>query len=246
MVEVNQIEVRNVSKSYGKNKSLDRLSLSAKEGQIYGLLGANRSGKSTKLLATVMDPSGGEITIAGFDIKKQIKPIRELIGYAPQELSIWEEATVLENAQYWSAFSNKKLTKSVLINHLDMIGLGDRAYDKVKTLSGGMKRKVNIVIALLHDPEILLMDEPTVGIDFQSKYEINQLIKQLAQDGKTILYTTHDVVEVLFLCDEIGVLKEGQLHYSGTLQKAREKAGSAASTLTDEEVLYRLVNGELF
>ncbi|ADC49401.1 ABC multidrug transporter protein [Alkalihalophilus pseudofirmus OF4] len=90
MVEVNQIEVRNVSKSYGKNKSLDRLSLSAKEGQIYGLLGANRSGKSTllKLLATVMEPSGGEITIAGFDIKKQIKPIRELIGYVPQELSI--------------------------------------------------------------------------------------------------------------------------------------------------------------
>ncbi|ADC49402.1 ABC multi-drug transporter (ATP-binding protein) [Alkalihalophilus pseudofirmus OF4] len=97
---------------------------------------------------------------------------------------------MLENAQYWSAFSNKKLTKSALINHLEMIGLGYRAHDKVKTLSGGMKRKLNIVIALLHDPEILLMDEPTVGIDFQSKYEINQLIKQLAQDGKTIIHDT--------------------------------------------------------
>ncbi|MDV2684484.1 ABC transporter ATP-binding protein [Alkalihalophilus lindianensis] len=242
------IEVHEVSKMYGKKKSLDRLSLSVKKGQVYGLLGANGSGKSTllKVLATVTDASGGNVTIAGYDIKKQAKPIRELIGFVPQELSIWEEVTVFENVRYWSAFSSKKLTKSALITHLEKIGLGDRANDKVKTLSGGMKRKLNIVIALLHDPDILLMDEPTVGIDFQSKFEINQLIKQLANEGKTIMYTTHDVVEVLFLCDEIGVLKDGQLYYSGTLGEARGKAGAVASDWSDEEVLYRLVNGQLF
>ncbi|MFT4414736.1 ABC transporter ATP-binding protein [Fredinandcohnia humi] len=237
------IQIENISKRYGKKMSLQNVSMTIEKGEIYGLLGSNGAGKSTLLsiLATISEPTSGEITIDGLSLRKKKKQIRDRIGYVPQDIALWEDQTVKENMVLWSKFAKQHVSDKQLYDICQMVQLGEKWHEKVSSLSGGMKRKLNIAVALIHNPDILLMDEPTVGIDIQSKLEINHYIRQLAQQGKTIIYTTHDMSEILFLCEKVGILKEGVLQFSGTLEQARKKAGVEGITTTnDEELLYYL------
>ncbi|MCH1627842.1 ABC transporter ATP-binding protein [Ferdinandcohnia quinoae] len=241
------ITIENVSKSYGNKKSLQDVSLTIETGEIYGLLGANGAGKSTLLsiLATISRASSGTITMNGLELSKNMKHVREMIGYVPQDIALWEQETVKENLVLWSKFARDKVTEKQLYDLCGMVQLQEKWHEKVSSLSGGMKRKLNIAVALIHNPDILLMDEPTVGIDIQSKFEINQSIRDLASRGKTVVYTTHDMSEILFLCDKIGILQEGNLQFSGTLEDARNSAiAQGVSPQSDEELLYYLFGNQ--
>lgn len=240
------ISIKNIEKKYGSVKRLDQVSLEVSEGEIFGLLGENGAGKSTliSILATVLKPSSGSVTIKGLDLRSEKRKIRQMIGYVPQEIALWEEFTVKENLRYWSKFANVKPMEERLRALCEAVSLGDKWNEKVSNLSGGMKRKLNIAIALIHDPPILLMDEPTVGIDLQSKLDINQYMKSMAEQGKTILYITHDIHEIIHLCDRIGVLQKGQLQFVGTLDEARLLLGNETihSQVSIEDVVYQLLS----
>ena len=233
------IEILNISKRIGKKQLLDDVSLSIHKGEIFGLLGANGAGKSTlvSILATVKEPSAGTFSIKGWKSDKELKKIRENIGFVPQEIALWEDLTVYDNMRFWSNFTNKAVTKERIKELCMAVRLPDRWDMKVSDLSGGMKRKLNIAVSLLHDPDVLLMDEPTVGIDIQSKLEINAYMRELAGAGKTIIYITHDVSEIMNLCDRIGVLRKGKVIYAGTI----EEAAKSRQGREIEQVLYELL-----
>ncbi|MCQ6277092.1 ABC transporter ATP-binding protein [Bacillus sp. V3B] len=225
------IHMKNIDKKYGKYQLLKGVSLDIHEGEIFGLLGENGAGKSTlvSILATVLKPSAGSVVMKGLDLSKHKKQIRQMIGFVPQEIALWEEFTVKENFHFWSRFVSVKPSEEKLLELCEAVSLRDKWNEKVSNLSGGMKRKLNIAVALIHDPAILLMDEPTVGIDLQSKLEINQYMKKMAQQGKTIVYITHDIHEMIHLCDRVGVLSKGGIRFVGTLEEARESLDMAAN-----------------
>ena len=233
------IEISNISKRIGKKQLLDGISLSVRKGEIFGLLGANGAGKSTlvSILATVIEASEGSFSINGRRSDKELKKIRETIGFVPQEIALWEDLTVYDNMRFWSNFSGKDITKERIKELCMAVRLPDRWDMRVSDLSGGMKRKLNIAVSLLHDPDVLLMDEPTVGIDIQSKLEINEYMRELAKAGKTIIYITHDVSEIMHLCNRIGVLRKGRVIYTGTIQEAARIRQSTEI----EQVLYDLL-----
>ncbi|TYR79753.1 ABC transporter ATP-binding protein [Priestia megaterium] len=234
------IKIEKVSKRYGRKKSLNKVTLHVKQGEIVGLLGPNGAGKSTLLsiLATITKPSSGEITIGGHRLKKKKSAIRELIGYVPQDIALWEELTVKENMRLFSKMTKQPITDDELKTLCKAVQLEGKWKEKVHSLSGGMKRKLNIAVALIHRPAVMLMDEPTVGIDLQSKMEIARYIKQLAREGKTVIYITHDMNEILGLCDRFAVLKEGELQFVGTMDEARDMTRQ----LNDEQVIYQLLH----
>ena len=242
--EGQMIKIKNIVKRYGDNTLLDDVSFQIGKGEIFGLLGSNGAGKSTliSILATVLQPSSGSVEINGLDLKKQTKQIRQLIGFVPQDIALWEEFTVKENLRFWSKFVKGKVTEERLLELCDAVQLQDKWDERVSSLSGGMKRKLNIAVSLIHNPDILLMDEPTVGIDLQSKLEINQYVKRLAEQGKTIVYITHDMSEIVKLCDRIGVLQEGVMKFTGTLKQAAESFRKEGYyNIGIEEVVYRLL-----
>lgn len=241
------IVIDKVTKFYGKKRSLHNVCLTINKGEIMGLIGPNGAGKSTllALLATLSSPKSGKIRIKGYELPKQKKQVRELIGYVPQDVALWNHLTVKENMAFWSGLASRKVSTEQLMELCEKVQLLDQWNEKVATLSGGMKRKLNIAVALIQDPEILLMDEPTVGIDLQSKLEINQFIKELAAQGKTIVYATHDLNEILYLCTRITVLNHGVLEFAGTISEARDKGEfSGVPGISDEKIIYQLLTGK--
>ncbi|AZB41009.1 ABC transporter ATP-binding protein [Bacillus sp. FJAT-42376] len=236
------IAIENVTKTYGKKQPLNEVSLKISKGEVFGLLGKNGAGKSTLLsiLATIAFPESGTAVINGLDTRKQKKKVRKCIGYVPQDIALWEQNTVKENMILFSKLSKTKASEESLKKLCSEVQLDDQWNEKVAKLSGGMKRKLNIAAALIHDPDILLMDEPTVGIDLQSKLEINRFVKRLADRGKTVVYTTHDLNEILTLFDRIGVLKNGSFVYTGTAGEAKERYSGGES---GDRWIYTLLNG---
>lgn|SRR5690554_1808030 len=218
------IHVNGIYKSYGKKQILKGVSFHVKRGEVFGLIGPNGAGKSTLLsiLATITKPSSGTISFQEMNVLKNSKAVKSMIGYVPQDIGLWEDLTVEENMIFWSKFSEQPVEKEHLFALCQKVRLEEKWYEKVANLSGGMKRKLNIAVSLIHNPEILLMDEPTVGIDLESKLEINKYIQDLAKQGKTVLYTTHDLREIMHLCDRIGVLNNGEITFVGTIDEAKE------------------------
>ncbi len=237
------IQLSNITKKVKKRILLDDVTLRIPSGGVYGLLGANGAGKSTliSILAGVTKPTSGHFSINGYDSRKESRSLKGEIGYVPQEIALWEDLSVMENLELWSRFTGKKIAKDKRKDICEAVRLTDRWDDRVADLSGGMKRKLNIATALLHDPPVLLMDEPTVGIDLQSKLEINQFINKLASDGKTIVYITHDINEIMQLCNRIGVLSNSRLIYDGTLDEAAIRLNGQQNELDMENVLYKLL-----
>lgn len=199
------LEVSGLQKKYKEKIVIDHLSFQMKQGEIVGLVGENGAGKSTllQLLATIMQPTQGDIQLDGLSYRNDAKEIRRKIGYVPQDISIWEEFTVEENMLFFEKLSWKKRSKEQC-RQLCLNMQLTHWKESVQSLSGGMKRKLNLAISLLHDPVLLLLDEPTVGIDLKSKTEIGTYLYNLAKnEGKMIIYISHDMDEIITICDRV-------------------------------------------
>ena len=220
------LELKNLTKRYGERVAVDRLSLCVKRGERFGLLGPNGAGKTTaiSMLVGALKPDSGEILFLGEPLCGESDPLKRKIGYVPQELALYDDLSAAENLRFFGAIyslSGAKLTERVDAA-LEVAGLQDRAKSKVRTFSGGMKRRLNLAAALLHEPELLVLDEPTVGVDPQSRNAIFEALEKLAQSGLTLLYTTHYMEEVERLCNRIAIMDQGQIVAEGTQAELSE------------------------
>ncbi|CAD2071395.1 ABC transporter ATP-binding protein [Jeotgalicoccus meleagridis] len=204
------LEVKSLSKKYGEKTVFEDLELSAEAGEIIGLVGENGAGKSTllKILATLSLPSSGEISLMNQTYRKNEKKLREYIAYVPQDIALFEELTVMENMKFFQKLSRKKVSKEDLKALLSSVNLqADQV--KVSNLSGGMKRKLNLAVSLISDPKLLLLDEPTAGIDLRSRIEIGAFLKKLALEKNIlIIYTSHDMNEIEQVCSRVVIIGE--------------------------------------
>jgi linearmycin/streptolysin S transport system ATP-binding protein len=232
------IKLKQVTKNFGDLKALNNLSFDVKKGELFGLLGPNGAGKSTtiNLLSTFISPDKGEIILNGISHKKADLKMKMSIGVIPQEIALYDDLSAMENLQFWGniyQIPSKELKKRIL-EMLKMVGLLDRRNDKIKTFSGGMKRRINIAAGLLHNPDIILMDEPTVGVDPQSRNFIFEMIKGLHQIGKTIIYTTHYMEEAEKLCQRIAIIDKGKLIVLGSKEELYKLLGE------NEAIIFKL------
>lgn len=215
------LELINISKKFKDFYAVKSLNMLIEKGEIVGLLGPNGAGKSTaiSILSSLILPTSGDIYFMKESMLKQPQPLRKIIGMVPQEIALYMDLSAEENLRFFGKIYGLKgiSLKKKIDEVLEQIGLTDRRKDIVKTFSGGMKRRLNIGVALLHDPQLLIMDEPTVGIDPQSRNYILETVKRLNQEKKmTVLYTSHYMEEVEYLCDRIYIMDQGNLIVSGT------------------------------
>jgi ABC-2 type transport system ATP-binding protein len=223
------LEVNDLVKKYGDFVAVKGVSFNIEQGEIFSLLGPNGAGKTTtiSMLSTLYQPTSGDASIDGHSVTKEPMEVRKLIGVVPQELALYEDLTAYENLVFWGqmyGLSGKSL--NVRVNEvLEQINLTDRAKNRVKTFSGGMKRRVNIGVGLLHKPQLLFMDEPTVGIDPQSRRAILDSVKSLNQQGMTVLYTTHYMEEAQELSDRVGIIDNGEMIALGTQKELTKQVG---------------------
>jgi ABC-2 type transport system ATP-binding protein len=223
------LEVQNLVKKYGDFTAVKGISFDIQEGEIFSLLGPNGAGKTTTIsvLSTLYTPSSGDAVIGGFSVSKDPMAVRRLIGVVPQDLALYEDLTARENLSFWGQMYNLsgKALRSRISEVLEQIGLADKANQRVKTYSGGMKRRVNIGVGLLHKPRLLFMDEPTVGIDPQSRRAILDSVKALNKGGMTVLYTTHYMEEAQELSNRVGIIDHGELIALGTQAELTHQVG---------------------
>ena len=223
------VSAQNLHKRYGNVHAVRGISFEIAEGEIYSLLGPNGAGKTTTigLLTTLLRPDEGEATIAGFSVTRQPHKVRQVIGVVPQELALYDDLSARENLHFWGRMVGLRgaTLKARVEEALELAELRDRAKDKVATFSGGMKRRLNIAVGLLHHPRVLFLDEPTVGIDPQSRRRILDTVKELNRQGLTVLYTTHYMEEAQELSHRIGIMDYGQLIAEGTLDELITQTG---------------------
>jgi ABC-2 type transport system ATP-binding protein len=221
-----EVIVQNVTKRYGKCETVKDISFSIEQGEIFGLLGPNGAGKSTviHMMCGYLPPTAGTITICGLSSRKQEKRLKCLLGIVPQELALYADCTPLENLYFFGHMYGllTRECKARAEETLHFVRLYERRKDPVKIFSGGMKRRLNIAVALMHAPKVLLMDEPTVGVDPQSREHIFETIERLSEGGMTILYTTHYMEEAERLCRQIAIMDEGRIIARGTLPQLLE------------------------
>lgn len=248
------LSINNVSKNFKNLKAVNKINLSISEGEIIGLLGPNGAGKSTtiSMIAGLLSVSEGEILYKGNNIKEKNSLIKKELGLVPQEIALYTELSGYENLIFWGnvyGLKGSKLKKRIS-EVSKIIGIESRLKDKVKDYSGGMKRRINIGAALLHNPKLLIMDEPTVGIDPQSRNHILDAVKKLSDEGMTIIYTSHYMEEVEYLCKTIYIMDEGRIIASGTkdelvdVLKGENKLKLTFTSLSKELLdNVRLING---
>lgn len=224
------LQINNLKKYFKNIKAVDDISFTVEKGDIFGLLGPNGAGKSTtiSMIATLLIPDSGQIFYNGTDIAQNPRPLQQSLGLVPQEIALYPSLSGLENLKFWGrayGLSGKALNKRIEYIS-DIIGINERLSDRVKKYSGGMKRRLNIGAALLHEPELIIMDEPTVGIDPQSRNHILDTVKQLAQNGATIIYTSHYMEEVELLCNRLCIMDNGRILASGTKDDIIKSVGA--------------------
>ncbi len=222
------IEARNLTKRYGKLLALDDLSLDIAPGEVFGFIGPNGAGKSTtmKILACLMKADSGKATVNGHDVRTEGATIRRLIGYMPDFLGVYEDLTVDEYLQFFaSAFEiPRKERKTVVDGVLDLTDLTDKRRSPVDGLSRGMTQRLGVARVLIHDPKVLLLDEPASGLDPRARIEMRTLLAELGRMGKSIMISSHILTELAELCNTIGIIEKGKLLFSGTLDDAYRKA----------------------
>ncbi len=223
------VVLENVSKIYNEVPVVKDFSLQIGAGEIFGLLGPNGAGKSTtiRMLTTLTKPTSGHIAVADFDVLTQARQVKRSIGVVLQQISVDMDLSVWENMEFHGRLHHlpQPLRKQRIEKYLDYVGLLNRQQDAVKGLSGGMMRRLQIARALLQEPQLLFLDEPTVGLDPQSRRRLWEIIRDLNTQGMTILLTTHYMEEVEALCDRIGIMDQGQLIALGTLEELRKEHG---------------------
>jgi ABC-2 type transport system ATP-binding protein len=223
------IEVENLKKQYGDIVAVDDVSFQSRPGEIFGLLGPNGAGKSTTIgcISGLLRPESGTIRVMGHDVVAAGPASRRRLGVVPQELALYEDLSTRENLMYWGAAYGlrgsrlKERVEAVLV----VAGLADRARDPVRKLSGGLKRRANFACGIVHEPAALLLDEPTVGVDPQTRVRLLELVREQAAAGATVIYTTHYMEEAEKLCDRLAVIDRGKIIAEGTLSELRSLLG---------------------
>lgn len=232
------LEIRNLTKRYGVQTAVDDLSFSLQRGERFGLLGPNGAGKTTtiSLIVGAAKADSGTIFLDGKPIGNETDQMKKRIGFVPQELALYDDLTAVDNLRLFGALYGLKGSdmETRIQEELEAVGLTDRAKSRVRTYSGGMKRRLNIAAGLLHRPELLILDEPTVGVDPQSRNAIFDGIERLTAAGITLLYTTHYMEEVERLCDRVVIMDKGKIMADGTQAELRALLPARASRLLIE------------
>jgi ABC-2 type transport system ATP-binding protein len=224
------VEARELVKKYKNLTAVDRVSFEISEGELFGLLGPNGAGKTTtiSIVSCLLEPTEGDVLVDGFSVRNHPNKVKNLLGVVPQEIALYPTLTALENLKFWGrmyGLSEAKL-KERIVETLEIAGLTERAKERIETYSGGMKRRINIAAGILHKPKVLLMDEPTVGIDPQSRNHILETVKKLNAAGTTIIYTSHYMEEVELLCDRVGIIDHGKIIAEGSIDELKKLIGS--------------------
>ena len=219
------VEVKNLIKRYGNVLAVDNISFSIKEGEIFGLLGPNGAGKTTAIetIIGIRNADKGEIFIFGKDMKKHASEIKRHIGIVPQDIAIYPDLTAYENVEFFGRLYDLKgaMLKSRVEEVLEFTGLLDKRKQQARKFSGGMKRRLNIACALVHRPRLIIMDEPTVGIDPQSRKHIIESVKKMRDEGSTVIYTSHYMEEVEELCTDIAIMDHGKIIARGSKEQLK-------------------------
>ncbi len=223
------LQVENLSKSFNGKIAVDQISFEVNRGEIFGFLGPNGAGKSTtiNMICSLLKPDSGSIRFNGVELDPDKPAFRKGLGVVPQDIALYQEISAIQNLSFWGELYGLKgaILKDRIDAVLTLFGLKERAKEKVKNYSGGMKRRLNMAAGMLHTPELLLLDEPTVGIDPQARHNILDVVKQIAREGTTILYTTHYMEEAEELCNRLAIIDYGRILASGTRESITKIVG---------------------
>lgn len=238
------IEIKDLVKKYDDNIAVDNINLSIEEGEIYGILGPNGAGKSTtiSIVCSLLRPSSGEVKILGEDIKRNSLKIKKFLGLVPQSIAVYSDFTAYENVKFFGelyGLRGNKLKESIE-KSLEFTGLLEVKNKKAKEFSGGMLRRLNIACAIIHNPKILIMDEPTVGIDPQSRNHIMQSVKELNKQGVTIVYTTHYMEEAEALCSKIAIIDKGKIIVEGSKEELKDMVSDKRTLNIGLDDIYKM------
>jgi ABC-2 type transport system ATP-binding protein len=233
------VTVTDLVKNFGDNTAVDGVSFAICEGEVFGLLGPNGAGKTTtiSMISCLLSPTSGEVVVDGASVLTDPGKVKRALGVVPQDIALYPTLTAVENLRFWArmyGLSGKVLEERVA-DALTLADLADRAKEPIEKYSGGMKRRINIAAGIMHHPRVLIMDEPTVGIDPQSRNHILETVKDLNRRGMTVIYTSHYMEEVEFLCDRVGIMDRGKLIALGTIDELKRLVG-------DENVISVRVN----
>ncbi|GAA0202793.1 ABC transporter ATP-binding protein [Kangiella japonica] len=242
------IQVNALNKRFGSIHAVKDISLEIPAGQIFGLLGPNGAGKSTSIsiMTGLIGCDSGSVTLDG--LNPQSKKARLKIGLIPQSIALYEELSALDNLSFFASLYDipKKKISEKMEWALDFVGLSDRANDRVSQFSGGMKRRLNLAASILHDPDYIFMDEPTAGVDPQSRNKLFENVLKLKELGKTVIYTTHYMEEAQKLCDKVGIIDHGQLLALGTVDELLSRyGGDTKVSISSEQGVKHFESGDV-
>jgi len=244
--EVNEVvvELEEVTKRFGAVVAVDNLSLKIMRGEVFGLLGPNGAGKTTtvRMICGLLRPTSGRVLVFGYEMPREALKARRHIGLLPQESDVYEMLTGRENLEYFGrlyGLEGEELRRRV-DEALELVGLTERADDRAGEYSGGMKRRLMVARAIVHDPELVILDEPTMGLDVFAVRRIRRLIRRLAEGGRTVLLTTNDLEDAERTCDRVAIIDKGRLVALGTIRELEEEFEEKGL----EELFVRLVEGE--
>ncbi|MBC8121071.1 MAG: ABC transporter ATP-binding protein, partial [Gemmatimonadaceae bacterium] len=229
------VKANALQKRYGSKQAVAEISFEVQPGEVFGLLGPNGAGKSTTLsmLAGLITPSAGTALIAGYDILRERDRAKRHLGLVPQDIALYPTLSARDNLVFWGqmyGLGGKYLAKRIE-TVLELVGLRERATERIETYSGGMKRRINLAAGLLHEPDVLLLDEPTVGVDPQSRNRIFEGIEHLKSEGLTLIYTSHYMEEVDRLCDRVAIVEDGRILALDSPRQLKAQAGGGSVTI---------------
>jgi ABC-2 type transport system ATP-binding protein len=236
------ITTKGLTKTYGQLQALRGIDLEVHEGDLFGFIGPNGAGKTTtiRILTTLLEPTKGEATVGGFSVWNQKQEIRGIIGYMPDSFGVYRDMTVVEYLHFFAAAYGIPVRdrKGLVTNLLELTDLGGKSDALIDTLSRGMQQRLGLARTLVHDPKVLILDEPASGLDPRARIEIREILKELRKMGKTILLSSHILSDLAEICNRVGILEQGQLVAQGTLdevmQKARDESEIHVITTDDE------------
>jgi ABC-2 type transport system ATP-binding protein len=223
------IETKNLTKSYGNLTAVDSLNLTIKEGDIFGFIGPNGAGKTTtmRILVTLLEPSSGAAYINGLNVRTHGKVVRRLVGYMPDFMGVYDDLKVFEYLEFFAAAFGlaRKKRKSIVEGVLELTDLQSKRSTAVDSLSRGMQQRLGLARVLIHDPKVLILDEPASGLDPRARIEIRELLRELKRMGKTIMISSHILSELEEICDHVGIIEHGRMVFSGTLEEILPRLG---------------------
>ncbi|MHC4323020.1 MAG: ABC transporter ATP-binding protein [Planctomycetota bacterium] len=223
------IETKNLTKNYGDLTAVNDLNLTIQDGDIFGFIGPNGAGKTTtmRILVTLLEPYGGSAFINGLDVRKHGKKVRRLVGYMPDFMGVYDDLKVFEYLEFFAAAFGieRKKRKSIVEGVLELTDLESKKSAAVDSLSRGMQQRLGLARVLIHDPKVLILDEPASGLDPRARIEIRELLRELKRMGKTIMISSHILSELEEICDHVGIIEHGRLVFSGTLEEIRPRLG---------------------